>query len=138
MSPLADLLRYPDGVSGEEGEDWFLRVHAPEVASQPGLVRFFSHKVLQNIGSVPGRWRPDTMAPESTVKTRWDRAMELWYETFEDWRRAVVGRTLAYTRPAWATQDAYPFLRPYEELASTFILERPNDDFLRDLRGYVP
>ena len=29
-------------------------------------------------------------------------------------------------------------MRPYEELASTFILERPNDDFLRDLRGYVP
>jgi hypothetical protein len=132
------LLSYPDGVSSEEAEDWFLRVHAPEVASQPGLVRFFSHKVLENVGNVPGRWRADAMAPESKVKTRWDRVMELWYETFEDWRRAVVTHPPAYTRPAWATHDAYPFLRPYEELASTFILERPNDDFLRDLRGYVP
>ena len=59
------LLRYPDGVSNEEGEDWFLRVHAPEVASQPGLVRFFSHRVVQEVGNVPGRWRPDTLPPRA-------------------------------------------------------------------------
>ena len=132
------LLRYPDGVSKDEGEDWFLRVHAPELALQPGLVRCMSYKVVQEVGNVPGRWRPDTVPPDGNVKTHWDRVVELWYETFDDWRRAVITAPPAYTRPEWATQAAYPFLRPYEELASTFILERPNDDFLRDLRGYVP
>ena len=33
------LLRYPDGVTSEEGEDWFLRVHAPEVAVAAGARR---------------------------------------------------------------------------------------------------
>jgi hypothetical protein len=132
------LLRYPEGVSQEEGERWFLHVHAPEVASQPGLVRFFSFQVAQEVGNVPGRWRPDTLPPEGGVRTQWDRVVELWYETFDDWRRDVIAAPPAYTRPQWATQSAYPFVRPFEELASTFILERPNDDFLRDLRGYVP
>jgi hypothetical protein len=132
------LLRYPEGVDKEEGEEWFLRVHAPEAATQPGLVRFFSHKVIKEVGSVPGRWRADTRPPGGGVHVRWDRVVELWYETFEDWRRAVITDPPDYTRPDWATQAAYPFVSPYEELATTFILERPNDDFLRDLRGYVP
>jgi len=132
------LLRYPAGVSRDEGEDWFLRVHAPEVAAQPGLVRFIGYKVLQDVGNVPGRWLPDTLPFDDRVKTRWDRALELWYETFIDWHRAVVSDPPVYTAPPWATTPTYPFLRPYEEIASTFILERPNDDFLRDSRGYVP
>jgi hypothetical protein len=132
------LLRYPDGVEAEEGERWFLRVHAPELAEQPGLVRFMSYKVIQDVGNVPGRWRPDTAPPPGYIKARWDRVLELWYETFADWRQGVEAATARCTGPGWATQPQYPFLRAYEELASTFILERPNDDFLRDLRGYVP
>jgi hypothetical protein len=132
------LIRYPDGVPKDEGEDWFLRVHAPEVAAQPGLARFMSYQALQDIGHVPGRWRPDTAPPAGNIKPEWDRVLELWYETFDDWREGVAAATDHCTRPEWATQPQYPFLRPYEELASTFILERPNDDFLRDSRGYVP
>ena len=132
------LIRYPDGVPKDEGEDWFLRVHAPEVAAQPGLARFMSYQALQDIGHVPGRWRPDTAPPAGNIKPEWDRVLELWNETFDDWREGVAAATDHCTRPEWATQPQYPFLRHYEELASTFILERPNDDFLRDSRGYVP
>ena len=79
------------------------------------------------------------MPPDGNVKTHWDRVIELWYETFDDWRRAVV-TDAARLHPARVGHAGRPTRssRPYEELASTFILERPNDDFLRDLRGYVP
>ena len=33
------LQRYPDGVSAEEGERWFLETHAPELCRLPGLRR---------------------------------------------------------------------------------------------------
>jgi hypothetical protein len=66
------LLRYPDGVPKKEGEDWFLRVHAPQVAALPGLVRFMSYKAIQDVGHVPGRWRPDTAPPAGNVRPHWD------------------------------------------------------------------
>lgn len=132
------LLRYPQGVSRQEGEQWFLDVHAPEVMKQPGLYRFFSHQVIQDAPGLPGVWRPGDAPPESMTRVRWDRVIELWYETFSDWRRAVVEEPPLYTRPAWATRGAYPFVEPFEDFVSSFILERPNDEFLRDLRSYLP
>jgi len=132
------LMRYPEGVSREEGDDWFLDVHAPEVAGQPGLYRFFSYRVIEDAPPLPGVWRADDHPPADITKSRWDRVYELWYETFSDWRRAVIERPPVYTKPPWATQDGYPFVRPYEEFVCSFILERPNDEFLRDLRSYTP
>lgn len=132
------LLRYPRDVSFDEGEEWFLRVHAPEAAGLPGLLRFFSWKVLGDVGGVPGRWRPDTAPPAGQAQTSWDRAFELWFESFADWRRWVAAASAECTKPAWRTRDDYPFVAPFEDFAGTFILERPNDDFLRDMRGYVP
>ena len=104
----------------------------------PGLERFVSYRVVRDAGNVPGRWRPDTLPPEERVQPSWDRVLELWFETFEQWRLWVRAADDGCTRPDWRTRDAYPFIEPFTDLASTFILERPNDDFLRDLRAYVP
>jgi hypothetical protein len=90
------------------------------------------------VGHVPGRWRPDTEPPAGNVQPHWDRVLELWFETFDDWQGFADAAAASCSRPEWATQPGYPFVRPYKEVASTFLLERPNDDFLRDLRGYVP
>ena len=132
------LFRYPRGVSREKGEEWFLRTHAPEVMRQPGLYRFFSYRVIQNAPALPGVWRATDGPPMDITEARWDRVIELWYETFSDWRHAVLEEPPAYTKPPWATQDAYPFVKPFEDLVCSFILERPNDEFLRDLRSYLP
>lgn len=132
------LYRYPEGVSRQQGEEWFVNVHAPEVASQRGLCRFISYRAIQEAPRVPGRWREDAVPPAEKVRTSWDRVSELWYETFDAWRESVLTSPPAYTRPQWASHGDYPFLKPFVDCASTFILERPNDDFLRDLRAYVP
>lgn len=132
------LVRYPKGVTREEGDDWFLRVHAPEVAEQPGLYRFFSYKTIEDSPSLPGVWRVGDEPPADMTESRWDRVYELWYETYSDWRRAVIEPPPAYTKPRWATQDTYPFFKAYEDLVCSFILERPSDEFLRDLRSYTP
>ncbi len=105
---------------------------------QPGLYRFFSYQVIQDGPPLPGVWRPGDSPPMDITEGRWDRVSELWSEDFSDWRRAVIEQPPAYTKPAWATQDAYPFVKPFEDFVSSFVLERPTDEFLRDLRGYVP
>lgn len=131
------LFKYPDGVAREEGEDWFLNVHAGEVMKQPGMYRFFSYQVIRKPVSLPGVWAPGKAPPPDTVLHAWDRVCELWYETFDDWRKSVIEAPPQYTRPRWAKYDKYPFLEPYIDFVCSFILERPNDDFLRDSRGYL-
>lgn len=130
------LLKYPDGVSAEDGERWFIDVHSKEVMQQPGLFRFFSYKTIRSNLALPGVWRPGKEPPAGTVIRSWDRVIELWYENFRDWRSAVIDSPPHYTKPAWASSDRYPFLESRVDFVSSFILERPNDEFLRDSRIY--
>jgi hypothetical protein len=130
------LMKYPKGVSHEEGEDWFLNTHVKEVVQQPGLYRFFSYQTVKDPIGLPGTWSPESHPPEDSVKFTWDRVNELWYENFDDWRKSVIEAPPKYTRPAWASFDQYPFLKPYEDFACSFLLERPTDEFLKNFRAY--
>jgi len=131
------LFKYPDGVSFEEGDDWFLNVHAKEVVKQPGMYRFFSYKVVKEPIGLPGTWAPGKMPPPGMTLFDWDRVVELWYETFDDWRKSVIQMPPQYTKPGWAKYDRYPFLEPGVDFVSSFLLERPSDEFFRDSRGYA-
>ncbi len=112
-------IKYPEGVSREEGDDWYINVHAPEVCKQPGLKRFFSFRQT------------------GPATTPFVRVSELWYENADAWANAVLRNPPEYTRPAWANHHRFPYLEPYTDFVSTFILEAPSNDFLRDWRGYV-
>jgi hypothetical protein len=121
------LFRYPLGVRLDEGEDWYINVHAPEVVKQPGM------------------WHPDATPPDEMQLVQWDRVTELWYDNFSAWRNAVIDNPPKYTLPEWATDDFYPdtidtfpFFKPGVDFVSTFLLERPSDEFLRDTRYYLP
>ena len=92
------LFRYPLGVRLNEGEDWFLNVHAPEVCKQPGLTRFFSYKCEQAAIPLPGMWHPDATPPQDMMMVQWDRVVELWYPSFSAWRKAVIEEPPEYTR----------------------------------------
>lgn len=114
------IFKYPEGVSVEEGDDWYINVHAPEVMEQPGLKRFFSFAAVE---------------PSSKVGP-FARVSELWYENHSVWQHSVVDSPLKYTPPSWAQWGHYPFLQPDVDFVSTFLLERPECNFLRDYKGY--
>ncbi|MCL6479481.1 MAG: hypothetical protein K6T65_13930 [Peptococcaceae bacterium] len=130
------IFRYPDGVPVEEGEDWYLNVHVPEVMKQPGLIRFFSHKAIENKQSSPlphsAKQKPFVTDPGPLFFKQWHRVSELWYENNNGWVDSVLKSPPRYTKPPWARYDQYPFLEPRNEFISTFILERPDQDMLRD------
>ncbi len=125
--------RYPDGVSEQGGEEWYLNVHVPEVCRQPGLLRFFSHKAY-NLAGPPlpssNAQRPFVAQPSPLTLKKWHRVSEQWYANDSAWVNAVLKNPPAYTRPAWATQASYPFLAPWQDFLSTFLLERPDCDLL--------
>jgi hypothetical protein len=117
------VMKYPEGVPVDEGEDWYLNVHAKEAARQPGLDRYFSHRAV------------DT--PGAPAQYPWVRLVEQWYENFDAWKKAVIDSPPAYTKPPWAKYDKYPFLEPFVDFCSTFLLETPTNDWLRDTRPYL-
>ena len=113
--------KYPQGVSLQEGDDWFVNVHSKEVLQQPGLIGYFSARAVQ----FPGK-------PAAT----WVRQSELWYEDFNGWKKSVIDKPPKYTKPPWAKYDKYPFLEPYVDFTSTFIAERPDIDYLKEARPF--
>ena len=128
------VFKYPDGVSAEEGERWFLDVHAKEVMRQPGLTRFFSYKAVAAglPESAPGQ--KSFMRQATRLRQGWHRLSEQWYENANGWRKSVIESPPQYTKPPWAKYEKYPFLEPFTDFVSTFILERPSEDYTRDLR----
>ena len=112
--------RYPEGVSREEGDDWYLNIHAKEVMKQDGLIRFFSYRTMDWPGPA-----------------KWHRVTEQWYPDYAAWHRAVIEKPPQYTQPSWAKYDQYPFLEPHKDFLGSFILERPTHDLLRDNLIYI-
>jgi hypothetical protein len=129
------VFRYPEGVSVEEGDDWYVNVHAKEVMQQPGLTRFFSYRVIPGQVAVQ-EGASSFLHPRSSVSSNWHRVSEQWYENSNGWVESIVKSPPAYTKPAWAKYDRYPFLEPDVDFASTFLLERPSDDWVREVRPF--
>lgn len=104
-------IKYPEGVSVEEGEKWFLEVHAQEAKNQPGLLKFVSYRTIAESDS------------------KWVRVNEYWYKDFAAWRKAVIESPPKYTAPKWGGK--YPFV----VMVSTFIDVDPDYDLLKG--GYT-
>lgn len=113
-------IRYPEGVSVEDGENWFLNTHVKEAVKQPGLLRFVSYRVIDELTNT---------GPSDTRK--WVRINEYWYENFAAWRKAVIEDPPKYTKPSWGGK--YPFV----DMWSTFIPYLHYVDFLNQKNGYV-
>jgi len=103
-------IKYPQGVTLADGEEWYLKVHSQEVKQQIGLLRYVSHRNLN----------------PSPINTPWVRTEELWYEDFKTWHRAVIESPPKYTSPPWGN------IAPFMDIASVFIGYKPFVDFLRD------
>lgn len=130
------LFRWPEGVSREEGDAWYLNTFAPEACARPELLRFFSFRALEEEIRLPGEWKPGTehlMKGDPHRDHSWDRMSELWFETFSDWEKFI---SAPFTAPAWAAGERLPFL-PEGDMVSAFLLERPAYDWIREHRGWL-
>jgi hypothetical protein len=131
------LHRYPESVSERDGESWFLDTHAPEIVRAGSPYRMFSTKAYREPLPLPGEWPRGAAPPAGSVLQHWDRLTEMWFETFDQWATFISVVAPSLTSPPWATSKLYPFVSVGSEFASSFLLERPSDEFSRDARGYL-
>lgn len=136
---FVSFMSYPENVSREAGEDWFLNVHAPEVCKLPGLMRFFSHKAYDKFYSpIPlADDVPDFADFDGLFFHKWDRVSEMWFENNSAWTEAFRAAQQQLTRPDWATQLNYPFVEPMKDFVCTSILERPDQNMLKNYEGFI-
>jgi hypothetical protein len=123
------VIRYPDGVSVEDGEKWFLNVHAKEAMKQPGLLKFVSYRAVSlKDGSMVATRDTSAGAKEMTqgmsAMPSWVRVCEYWYTDLAAWRKAVLESPPKYTKPSWGGE--YPFVK----MISTFVPYFHDVDFL--------
>lgn len=114
------VFKYPEGVSREEGDDWFLNTLAPQLVEIPELNRFITSKVLD--------------APKTGP---FQRVAELWFDNSKAWYKAIIQIQNKAAKPSWAKYEKFPYLEPYVDFVGTFLLDRPESDHLQQFRGYV-
>ena len=109
------FLRYPDGVSKDDGERWYLGTHTQEAKHLQGLRRYRSWKAL----------KASTAPPWTTVDSlnRWDRVTELAFDDWDGWHEAAVKHVPEYTPAPYGARGF--------EFETIFIQDERDDDFLR-------
>ncbi len=113
------IFKYPDGVSREEGDRWFQTVLAPEIAKLPQVNRFMSSRTLDKPSGGP-----------------FQRVAEIWFNNSKDWQAAMETLKTKVAKPAWAKYDRFPYLEPYKDFTSEFLLDTPEQDHFVN-RGYT-
>ena len=112
-------MKYPDGVSQEDGEKWFYDSFIPAMKNQKDLLRGFSYKGIE---------------PHVTPFTR---IVELWYRDSNSWIRNWVDGKPKINAPSWSSngQNAM-YLTPYKDMVCIFLEESPERDFLKQGTAY--
>lgn len=134
------FLQYPRELSAEEGHRRFREILAPRIVQEPHVYRAFTSAALTQEIHLPGVWPPEAEAQMhklgSPANHRWDRMVELWFQTFADWEAFVASPLWQGAEAAWSEHPFFPFLKPCEHMVSTFLLERPAFDWLKDQPVY--
>ncbi len=112
-------MKYPDGVSQDDGEKWFYESFIPAMQRQKELLRGFSYKGIE---------------PHVTP---FNRIVELWYRDSNAWIRNWVDGKPDIKAPSWAASGQNGmYLTPYKDMVCIFLEEAPERDFLKQGTAY--
>ncbi len=114
------FFKYPEQISRDEGDDWFINQLGPQIAQMPEVNRLISSRLLDDPKTCP-----------------FDRVAEIWFDDSKAWHKAIVENKDQFIKPSWAANSEFPFFTPYEDFVGIFLMERPESDHLTQFRGYV-
>lgn len=90
------LVRYPEGVSVEDGERWYFEHHVREAQGMLGLRRYRTWQMQPAPSGGAGRTQEQL--------NRWVRLTELTFDDFAAWQHAMENLP-ALTPAPWADSD---------------------------------
>lgn len=118
------VYKYPDDVSEEEGEKWFYEEVIPYFQRSDKVNRILSSKIIQEINDC-----------------QFYRVVEIWFDGPNEWYDvAVLQAEKGLKAPVWigkASQDRFPYMKPYFEFASLFLTDRAASDNYTQYHGYM-
>lgn len=110
---------FPEGVDKAEGEKWLREEVLPVFQNAPECTRILLSKVKKDINGCV-----------------MDFVLEFWFENQSGWYKVAVDGTKDLAKPAWAQQDAFPFLKPYHNICSVCVSDFTMSNNLRNYHGY--
>lgn len=114
------VMKYPDGVSLQEGDKWFYEEVVPKFQESPDVTRMLSSKIIQEVNNCP-----------------YQRVVEMWFNCPSGWHRTAVEKAKEIKKPSWAKYDQFPYLNPKFEISSLFLTDIPESDNYTQYRGYI-
>jgi hypothetical protein len=112
------VLRYPDGVSEADGDKWLFETAIPKLAARPEVTRILTSKLIK-----------------TALPTPFYRSLELWFNDAKGWRSAI--ENTQYPKPSWAQTEVFPYLKPFEQFSSMFLMDKADTENLSDYSGYI-
>ncbi len=122
------LIRYPDNISIEEGERWYLGTHSQEAKHLKGLESYKTWKGQ----ALPPDLRPGT-AENRPNRPPWYRVTELGFKDFSAWKEGQEQRRVEAAdknQPVWTPP---PYAGPGFISETIFIADEPEYDFLKEI-----
>jgi hypothetical protein len=114
------LIKYPDNISVDEGDEWFFGEFAPAFVNHTSTTRFLTSRVLREENNCP-----------------FHRLFEIWFDGPEEWNAAVRAAATKVKKPEWSTKDVWPYFNRFSEIASMFLSDIAESDNLAQYRGYI-
>lgn len=116
------IIKYPDNVTEEEGDKWFYEAVIPYFQECPLCNRILTSKVIKDTNGSP-----------------YQRVVEMWFDGPEEWYEAAVANADKIPAPEWmdaCSQDKFPYLKPWYEFSSMFLMDYATSDNMTQYRGY--
>ena len=112
------VIQWPDE---ETGEQWFKEVFVPYFQSRLEVNRFVSSRIYQDV-----------------LGCKFHRLVEMWFDGPEEWYAAAVEGAKELSKPEWAQQEQFPFLKSNYNIVGVFLTDMATSDNLTQYRGYIP
>lgn len=114
------VMKYPDGISLEEGDKWFYEELIPKFELMPEVNRVLTSKIIQDVNNCP-----------------FQRVVEMWFDSQSAWYKCAVENAKNIEKPVWAKYDKFPYLNPKYEFASIFLSDIARSDNYSQYKGYI-
>lgn len=114
------VIKYPDEISVAAGEQWFHEQFVPYFQGKADVHRLLSSRIMQNVVGCP-----------------YQRLVEMWFDSEDEWYATAVQGTKDFPKPAWAQQPQFPFLKPQFNIAGMFLPDIATSDNLTQYHGFI-
>ena len=114
------MVKYPEGVSREDGDKWLKEEFIPAFTAQDQVTRCLSSNIIKEVNDCA-----------------FDRIVEMWFPCQTAWVEAVENAAKTCGKPAWAETEDFPYLKKSYGFAGIFLSDIARSDNMTQYNGYI-